>query len=46
LFLFLQQEVQRGASIGEWLNVPKKIADEPMNMTYSKQKQNKNVSNR
>jgi hypothetical protein len=45
-FVFiLQQEVQRGASIGEWLNVPKKTADGPMNITYSKQKQNKNVSN-
>jgi hypothetical protein len=31
--------------LGSGSMFPKTIADEPMNVTYSKQKQNKNASN-
>jgi len=40
----LQLGVQRGASIGGVLNVPKKIADGQINMALPKKKEKKIVS--
>jgi hypothetical protein len=36
--------VQRGASIGGMLNVPKKLIDEPMNMILSKNQKQSSLS--